>query len=351
MNHGRRFSALIYGAGGMAGGELLRILSCHPQIGIAAAVSKSKAGSAVGSVHPHIRHLLPGVAFASVEEVSTLSADVAFTALPHGTSSEIVVSLVKRGIRVVDLSADFRLRDPSAYLQWYGQPPREEELLKKAVYGLPELHRLELDGAGLASGVGCNATASIMALYPLAKLGLVQEASIDIRAGSSEGGARPSHGSHHPFRSRALRIVEPFSHRHLAEVSQELSIPGENLSMRLSAVETVRGVQACAEVLLKSPLKERDLWRIYREAYENEPFVHVCPARPSHSRFPDPRLATGSNNVYVGFALHHDEKRCLVVAALDNLMKGAAGTAVQAANVMLGLPETEGLTMQPVYPV
>lgn len=345
------FKALVYGAGGMAGGELLRIISGHPTLELVGAVSQSKSGSAIGSVHPHLRHIYSKTTFISPENARTVEADIAFTSLPHGRSAETVRELLDRGLSVVDLSADFRLKDPATYERWYGISPSQPYLLREAVYGLPELHRTQLAGARLVSGVGCNAAASILCLYPLARLNLIQEAFLDIRAGSSEGGSTATAGSHHPFRSRALRIVEPFSHRHLGEVAQELSLREETLSMRLSAVETVRGVQACAEVTLSSSLKERDLWRLYRDAYGNEPFVHLCPARPAHQRFPDPRLTTGSNNVQIGFALREGRRRCLVVSALDNLMKGAAGSAIQSANLMLGLPEVAGLNMQPVYPV
>ena len=351
MNRQSCFKALVYGASGMAGGELLRIISGHPALKLAGAVSRSKAGSAVGTAHPHLRHIYSNTTFISPENARTVEADIAFTSLPHGKSAETVRELLDRGLLVVDLSADFRLKDPVTYEHWYGTSPSQPELLREAVYGLPELHRTELATARLVSGVGCNATASILCLYPLARLNLIQEAFLDIRAGSSEGGSTATAGSHHPFRSRALRIVEPFSHRHLAEAAQELSLREEALSMRLSAVETVRGVQACADVVLSSNLEERDLWRIYRDAYGNEPFVHLCPARPVHQKFPDPRLTTGSNNVQIGFALRDGKRHCLVVSALDNLMKGAAGSAVQSANLMLGLPEVTGLNMQPVYPV
>ncbi len=335
----------------MAGGELLRILAGHPCIKVSGAVSGSRNGVAIGSVHPHLRHAYPETVFISSEMADPANSDIAFTALPHGVSCETVLPLSARGLTVVDLSADFRLKDTGLFERWYGKPHPCPEAAAMAVYGLPEIHREKIPGAGIVSGVGCNAAASILALYPLAREGLVEEVSLDVRAGSSEGGAKASAGSHHPFRSRVLRIVEPFRHRHLAEVSQELSLPEEALSMRLTAVENVRGVQACAEVILSRTLREADLWRLYRKAYVEEPFVGLCPAKPQHLRFPDPRMVTGSNGVQVGFALRDGGKRCLVVAALDNLMKGAAGSAVQSANLVLGIPETAGLSMQPVYPV
>lgn len=351
MNSERSFSVLIYGAGGMVGGELLRIIAGHPRFKIAGAVSVRKAGKPLAMIHPHLRHACPDMVFISPEAARDTPADIAFTSLPHGSASESVAEILLRGIPVVDLSADFRLKDLGRYERWYGGPHPRPDMLDVAVYGLPELHRKELPGASIVSGVGCNAAASILALYPFARSGLIKEALLDVRAGSSEGGSKANQGSHHPYRSRALRIVEPFSHRHLAEVSQELSLPEENLTMRLTAVENVRGVQVCAEIFLHEHLREADLWKLFRESYAEEPFVDLCPARPMHLRFPDPRLVTGSNRVLIGFSTTGKGARCLVVVALDNLMKGSAGSAVQSANVVLGIPETTGLLMHPVYPV
>jgi N-acetyl-gamma-glutamyl-phosphate/LysW-gamma-L-alpha-aminoadipyl-6-phosphate reductase len=223
-------------------------------------------------------------------------------------------------------------------------------MLSEAVYGLPELHREELRGAHLASGVGCNATATNLALFPLAREGLIQEARVECRVGSSEAGSSASEGSHHPFRSRALRIVEPFRHRHLAEVAQEMEMAEDSLSMTVTAVEMVRGVQMMARVTFRETLREADLWKLYRKAFRGQPFLGLCPARPKHLRFPDPRLVMGSNQVLVGFALEQGGRTGIVVSAIDNLMKGASGTAVQAANLMMGLDETLGLQMLPVYP-
>ncbi|MBO8154700.1 MAG: N-acetyl-gamma-glutamyl-phosphate reductase [Thermovirga sp.] len=351
MQETRRFKAIILGAAGMTGGELLRILAKHNYISVIAAISKSKKNTPVGATHPHLRSYFAGMTFVSYEEAHIDEANIAFVALPHGSSANEVAKLLEKGLKVVDLSADFRLKDPENYKEWYNIEHPRPELLQQSVYGLPELHRDDIASTNLISGVGCNATASILALLPLARAGLIESVHLDIRAGSSEAGAMPSGGSHHPFRSRATRIVEPFCHRHLAEVSQELGLPLEKLSMRLSTIEAVRGVQACADVTLNTKISERELWKIYRSTYVGEPFVELCPARPSYLRFPDPKLVCGSNKALVGFALNEEGNRCLAVSAIDNLMKGAAGSAVQSANIMLGISEIEGLDMQPVYPV
>ncbi len=341
---------LIYGGSGMAGGELLRILAGHPQMEVAGVVSRGKAGHPVASVHPHLRPDYPALSFIDPGQAETLRPALVFLALPHGSSAPLLRGFLDRGIKVVDLAADVRLRSPERYERWYGAAHPDPGLLEEAVYGLPELHREQIRGANLVSGVGCNATAAILGLFPLARAGIVFEARVEARVGSSEGGSRATEGSHHPYRSRSLRMFEPFAHRHLAEASQELGLPEDRLTLGVTAVENVRGVQAVATVTLSESLREADLWKLYRGAYAGEPFVSICPAKPSHLRLPDPRLVMGSNRVLVGFALHPDGRRLTAVCAIDNLLKGAAGTAVQAANLVLGCPESAGLEMRPVYP-
>ena len=341
--------AVVWGANGMAGGEVLRILAGHPALE-PAAVSRSKATQPVWTVHPHLRPDFPELAFTSPAEAFSLSADVVFLALPHKASWVIIKEYRRRGVKVVDLSADVRLKDMAAYKEWYGQEHPAPELMEEAVYGLPELHREELKGAFLASGVGCNAACAVLGLEPLTRAGLVESVRMELRVGSSEAGATPSQGGHHPYRDRTMRVYEPFRHRHLAEVVQECGLPASTFTMTMTAAPIVRGVQMLAHVRLARKVKEPELWKTYRAAMGSQPFWALSPARPAHLRLPDPRLVLGSNRALVGFSLHEDGERLLVVSAIDNLMKGAAGTAVQCANLMLGLDETTGLTMKPVYP-
>jgi N-acetyl-gamma-glutamyl-phosphate/LysW-gamma-L-alpha-aminoadipyl-6-phosphate reductase len=342
--------AALWGANGMAGGEVLRILAGHPEMELGVAVSRSRADQPLWHVHPHLRHDYPSTVFTEPDKAFEHDVDLAFLALPHGASWPIISEYLKNGTKVVDLSADARLKDPEDYVKWYGKPHGAPWILEKSVYGLPELHREEIAEASLVSGVGCNASCSILGLYPLAKEGLLSEARLELRTGSSEGGANATSGSHHPYRDRTLRVYEPFRHRHLAEILQELELPEEIFTMSMTAVGMVRGVQLFAQVKLAEKVKEGTIWKAYRKYYGNEPFVDLAPARPKHLRFPDPRLVTGSNRVLTGFQLHEDGQRLLVVTAIDNLMKGASGSAVQSANVMLGLPESTGLDMKPVYP-
>ena len=342
--------ALVFGAGGMAGGEVVRLLAGHPSIRAEWVVSRSRAGSPLWNVHPHLRASFPELAFIAPDEAAGLLPDVVFLALPHGASFPWIRRFLDRGVRVADLSADGRLSEMTAYARWYGSAHPDPGLVEHRVYGLPELYRNELAGASPASGVGSSATCAILGLFPLARAGLVDEVRMELRVGSSEGGSEPSQGGHHPYRSNVLRVIDPFRHRHLAEVVQETGIPEERILMSVTAVPVVRGVQMFAHVTLSKKCRESEIWSAYRKAFEGQPFLSLCPARPAHLRFPDPRLVLGSNRCMVGFALEGDGRRLVLVSAIDNLMKGAAGSAVQCANIMLGLGETEGLAMIPVYP-
>lgn len=345
-----KIRATVWGATGLTGGELLRIIAAHPGMEIVGAVSHSSAGTAVGAAHPHLRHAYPDMTFISPEQGMELQAELAFLALPHRASAVRAKSLLELGQKVVDLSADFRLRTAEEYLEWYGVEHPCPELLAEAVYGLPELHRGEMASARLVSGVGCNAAAAITALLPLARAGLIGDARIECRVGSSEGGASGGEGSSHPMRSRTLRVISPFEHRHMSELIQELSLPRERFTMGITAVELVRGIQCVAHVKLNRGLCEPDLWKLYRAAWGGERFVGITPAKPAHLRIPDPRFVMGSNRVLVGFALAADGTRMVAASALDNLMKGAAGSAVQSANIMTGLGEADGLELLPAYP-
>lgn len=340
----------VWGATGLTGGELLRVIAAHPRMELAGAISHSSAGTAVGAAHPHLRHVYPETVFISPELGLETAADLAFLALPHRASASRAKTLLELGQKVVDLSADFRLASAEEYLEWYGVSHPCPELLPEAVYGLPELHRAEMAGARLISGVGCNATAAIMALLPIARAGLIEDARIECRVGSSEGGAAGGEGSSHPLRSRVLRVVSPFEHRHMAELIQELRLPRESFTMGVTAVELVRGIQCVAHVKLNSAVREPEIWKLYRAAWGGEKFVSTTPAKPAHLRIPDPRFVMGSNRVSVGFSLAGDGRRMLAASALDNLIKGAAGSAIQSANVMMGLEEASGLEMLPVYP-
>lgn len=338
--------ASILGGSGYAGGELVRLLAGHPEVELAQVTSESRKGRYVHSVHPNLRGNC-SLRFTSIDELDP--CDVLFLAQPHGAAARQIDALAGLAGRVIDLSADFRLRDPAAYERWYGTPHPAPGWLSRFVYGLPELHRDELAGARLVSGVGCNATAVNLALAPLARSGVIERVVVDLKVGSSEGGARASDASHHPERAGSLRSFAPTGHRHQAEVLQELG--PLDLHFSVTAVEAVRGVLCTAHVFLNDELEEKDVWRLYREFCGGEPFVRIVKERGGLYRYPEPKVLAGTNYCDVGFEVDPGTRRVVVLSAIDNLMKGAAGSAVQAMNLSLGLDETAGLEFVGLHPI
>ncbi len=340
----------IVGAAGYAGGELLRLLLAHPEVGAIVPGSSSLAGKPVTSAHPNLRKRTD-LAFVPYDDVR--ACDVVFLSLPNG--AQRYEEFRERAPLVIDLSSDHRLRDPKAYEVWYGAPHPHPARLAEAVYGIPELHRDRIRGSTLVTGAGCNATAAILALLPLARAGLVDRARpivVECKVGSSEGGREASEDSHHPERSGVVRSFRPVGHRHTAEIEQELSCDGWSPRVQLSvtSVELVRGVLATAHVPVAGVADEKVLWRAYREAYAAEPFVRIVKERTGIYRFPEPKLLAGTNFADVGFALDARGDRVVALCAIDNLVKGAAGNGVQAMNVALGLPEDAGLGFVGLHP-
>jgi len=349
----------IVGASGYTGGELARLLLFHPQVELTQVASSSRAGHYLHSAHPNLRKQ---TALRFCRPADLTAVDVLFLCLPHGASAREIEHYRAIAPRVIDLSADFRLRSAGLYEQWYGEPHYTPDLLREAVYGLPELHRAELADATFVSGTGCMATAAILGLAPLYRAGLVNSAIplvVEAKVGSSAAGATAGAGSHHPDRSGAVRSFQPTGHRHTAELIQELGrVAGvgavgelrQDIAFSATAVELVRGVLVTAHAFLHEHVDERTLWRLYREAYANEPFIRLVKERSGVYRYPEPKILAGSNYCDIGFELDAHQGRVVVIAALDNLMKGAAGNAVQALNCMCGWDETMGLGFPGLHP-
>jgi N-acetyl-gamma-glutamyl-phosphate/LysW-gamma-L-alpha-aminoadipyl-6-phosphate reductase len=342
--------AAIVGASGYVGGELLRLLLAHPKVTVEQITSETYAGQYAHFVHPNLRGHTD-LRFSSVADLAP--CDLLFLALPHGHAMNRIEDWAAMAGRIVDLSGDFRLRNPADYPRWYGQEHPAPGWLSQFVYGLPELHRAELAGAQCASGVGCNASVTILALWPLYRRGLVRETVVEVKVGSSEGGHQASPASHHPERAGVVRSYAPQGHRHIAEILQELALDGgvPKVHFSVTAVGIVRGALATCHCLLDEEIPERDVWKLYREDYGQEPFVRLVRARRGIHRYPEPKILTASNYCDVGFEADPGNKRLVVIAAIDNLMKGAAGSAVQSMNVMCGWPETLGLEFPGLHPI
>ena len=340
----------IVGASGYVGGELLRLLLWHPDVTIAQATSRRLTGRFVYQTHPNLRGQTT-LKFAHPDQIEP--CDVLFLALPHGTAAKAIDQYAELAPRIIDCSADFRLRDTENYRRWYGEAHPAPSWLERFVYGLPEGGgREQLRGATYASGVGCNATVTNMALLPLVRAGLVNESHpvlVEIKVGSSEGGAESSDSSHHPERSGAVRSFAPVGHRHTAEVQQVTGLTNVHLSV--TSIEMVRGALATAQVFANRPLTEKDLWQAYRAFARDEPFVRIVKDRSGIHRYPEPKLLAGTNYTDVGFALDEATGRIVSIAAIDNLMKGAAGSAVQCMNLMCGFAETAGLEFPGLHPL
>ena len=339
----------IIGGSGYGGGELLRLLLGHPNVEVKQVTSRSHLGEYVYQVHPNLRKRTQ----LKFSDPATLEpVDILFLAQPHGQAQHHIEEYAKLAPKIIDLAADFRLRDAAFYEQWYGEKHSAPEWLSKFVYGLPELHRAEMTSANYISGVGCNATASNLALLPLVKAGLLDLSSpifIEVKVGSSEGGAEGNSGSLHAERANVIRTFSAFGHRHTAEVIQEMGV--KDVSLTMTAVDLVRGVLATAHAKVKPGVSNKDLWKAYRTVANENPFLRVVKEQRGIYRVPEPKILAGSNYADLGFELDESNGHIVAMCAIDNLMKGASGTAVQCMNLIMGWDETLGLEFMGLHPI
>jgi LysW-gamma-L-alpha-aminoadipyl-6-phosphate/LysW-L-glutamyl-5-phosphate reductase len=345
--------AAILGGSGYTGGELLRILLDHPGVNVTQITSRARAKKFVHTVHPNLRKRTQ-LKFIVPEDLQP--CDVLFACTPHGATAPQVDDLKAIAPIVIDLSADFRLRNPSDYDTWYGWEHPRPELIPDTAYGMPEFHREQIKNSNYIASPGCTATASILGLVPLVQAGVVDRnipIIIEAKTGSSGAGAAATAGSHHPERAGSMRSYKPTGHRHSAEILQELD--GNDgpppVSFSVTSVEAVRGILATSHVHLTDDLEDKDLWKIFRGAYGQEPFIRLVKEKSGIHRYPDPKILSGTNYCDVGWELDPHGKRLVVMAAIDNLMKGAAGQAVQAFNVRCGFEETTGLEFPGLHPI
>lgn len=345
----------IIGASGYVGGELLRILSYHPEIEIVVATSEQYKDEYVYRVHPNLRGTT-NIKFTSHDENINGKCDIIFTAVPHGSSVKIIPKLIEMGITIIDMAADFRLKNPEDYIKWYNYNHPNPELLDKFTYGLPELHRNELVGSKLIATPGCMALTSILALAPLIKNKIIEKNNIiiDSKIGASGGGVKPSTATHYPERYGVVRPYKPVGHRHIGEIEQELSILSGNqikISMSPHGVNMVRGILCTIHTFSRNVISTSDIWKIYKTFYENEPFIRLIRDKRSIHKFPDPKILSGSNYCDIGFEKDNNVNRIVLLSATDNLMKGAAGNGVQCMNIAMGFKEETALEFPGLHPV
>jgi N-acetyl-gamma-glutamyl-phosphate reductase len=342
----------VVGATGYTGGELLRLLAGHPRATVAAVTSEQSAGKPLADVFPSLARIvnLPLAAF-NPEKVGA-DVDLAFVALPSGAAMDAAAALAAMGCRVVDLSPDYRFLDPVVYQRWYGGPHRHQKLLAKAVYGLPELHRRRIAKARVVGNPGCYPTGAIIALAPLAKKGLLAPKTpiiVDAKSGISGAGRGASLPYHFPEANEGMMAYKVGRHRHQPEIVQEVSrVSRRALDVLFTPhlAPMTRGIFCTIYVETVKPFTSERLAARYRSVYRDEPFVRVLD--PGES--PQTKAVWGSNYCDIGVVSDPENKRVVLMTAIDNLVKGAAGQAVQNMNIMCGFPETLGLTAPPVFP-
>ena len=353
----------VLGASGYTGGELLRLLAAHPRMEVTVVTAEKSVGATLSSTFPYLASVLPPLTLEPVEIDSIATrVDAVFLALPHTKSLSAVAAFVRAGKYVVDLSADYRLRNPAEYERWYHTAHSHPDLLKDAVYGLPELYRQDIQKTRLVASPGCYPTAAILQLAPLAARGLIQPSSIviDAKSGVSGAGRSPALAYHFPEAHESLEAYKIGQHRHIPEIEQELRLlgsrhttaapiqHGENVHVMFTPhlVPMNRGILSTAYCQLRRPMTLEELRAIYRDFYKNERFIRLAEGDAS----PNPRYVRGANFCDINVFVDTRAGWVVTVAALDNLIKGAAGQALQAMNLMLGFPEETGLTAAGVFP-
>ena len=333
----------VLGASGYAGGELLRLCAAHPHLEVAVAGAETYSGTQVAALFPNLGPAYRELSFSEMTTEAVDGLDLVFLALPHGMSQPLVDQLRHQVGSVVDLSADFRLRDPSLYPVWYGHEHVTPWLLAEAAYGLPELFRHEIARADLVAAPGCYPTAAALALSPLVRAGLIETTGVIVDAASGVSGAGRSlaHASHFSTANEDFSAYGLLSHRHTPEIEQ---VTGAQVLFTPHLAPMTRGILATCYARPSSATSTNELMDLLRSAYANEPFVFV-------TEFPPSTKATyGSNSAHVTVRYDPRTGWVLALCALDNLVKGASGQAVQCANLVLGLEETAGLPSVGVYP-
>ncbi len=332
------------GATGYAGLELLRLAASHPDFEVVVATGERHAGEHVATYAPALAALYPTLIFASRDQLESAAPELVFVALPHGHSQPIVADLVSRGIAVVDLGADFRLKDPTTYARWYGDEHRAPDLLSRAVYGLVERHRQELDGARLIASPGCYPTATALAMGPFVDHDFVDASSVIVNAlsGASGAGRSPSDRLHFARLAGNAEAYALTAHRHTPEMEAELGVP---VLFTPHLVPVSRGMLVSAYARVASPATTSDdAMELLDRVYRDDPFIVVSHEPPT---LKDP---LGSNVCFVSARVDPRTGWLIAMSSLDNLVKGAAGQAIQAWNVASGRPETRGLPRSGVTP-
>jgi N-acetyl-gamma-glutamyl-phosphate reductase len=341
----------ICGGSGYTGAELLRILSGHPEVEITAVTSEKSAGKKVTELFPHL-HKYSSLIYEPLNKENILKkADLFFMALPHGASQEAVDYFFKKGKKIIDLSADYRLSDPAVYEEWYKAPHNYADTLKNAVYGLPELHRENIKQSNLIANPGCYPTSAILGLYPAIKEGIIDIESIiiDSKSGTSGAGRKAEVGFSYCEVNEGFKAYGIAVHRHTPEIEQELSeIAGKKITLNFTPhlVPMDRGIISTMYGKMLRKAETAEILSIYKKYYDAEPFVNVL----DEGVYPNAKNVRGSNFVEIGLKVNKRTNTLIIVSAIDNLVKGASGQAVQNMNITMGIEEKTALESQALFP-
>lgn len=341
--------AAVLGATGYAGIELVRLLTNHPGVSIEILGSQSFDGQSISDVYPNFKGVLDKKC-EKVDVDAVAKCDVAFTALPHGASKEVIPSIIEKGVKVIDLSGDFRYDDIEVYEKWYGQKHSSPELLKESVYGMPELYRDKIKSARLIGNPGCYTTCSILGAYPLLKSGIGSSENIiiDAKSGVTGAGRGLSQQVHFCECTENMKAYKVATHRHTSEIEQELSHASDKpvmVSFTPHLIPVKRGILSTIYINLNKKQTTEELTELYKDFYKDEFFVRVKDA----GKLPESKHVAGSNFVDIGVVADERLNRAVVVSSLDNIVKGAAGQAVQNMNIMFGLDEKTALESAGFY--
>ncbi len=346
----QKIKASVIGASGYGGAEAVRLLTSHPQVDIMHVTAETQQGQGMSTLYPNLRRFVDQTMIAADPERIGRESDVTFMSLPSGKAMHMILPLLEHGTKVVDIAADFRLRDASLYPTWYKFDHVAPEYLGEAVYGLPELHRDAITTTRLLANPGCYPAASLLALIPLMRSGKIHTSGIviDGKSGVSGAGRGGGGGFGYSETNENLRAYSVVGHNHTAEIEQELSgVAGSEVRVIFTPhlVPMTRGILATAYAPLKSPLTEAEALELYEEAYQHAPFVRVL-----HDDLPQTKATLGSNYCDVAVKIDTRNQMAIAIAAIDNLGRGAAGQAIQNMNLMFGLEETTGLDFPGIFP-
>ncbi|UHA75725.1 N-acetyl-gamma-glutamyl-phosphate reductase [Paenibacillus sp. 481] len=351
MSSKEKLRIAVVGSTGYGGVELIRLLLTHPHTSLTSVISASSAGTLITEGYPHLHHILcdtlDGV---DVDEIKS-KADLVFTATPSGVSAKLVPQLLAAGLKVIDLSGDFRLKDAASYTQWYKHDEPDADTLAEATYGLCELYGEQVKGKRFISNPGCYPTATLLGLTPALKAGWIDPASIivDAKSGVSGAGRGTSLMAHYSEINENLKVYKVNKHQHIPEIEQVLSdVQGSPVTITFTTHLTpmTRGIMSTMYAHINGQFSTADFISLYSEFYTGKPFVRIRP----QGTWPATKEVFGSNYCDIGFAVDERTNRVTIISVIDNVVKGAAGQAVQNLNLMMGWEETLGLALTPVYP-